>query len=210
MEQRYSSIEDLKKRARVDGGRPESYANKIKIVFIDRDGVVNKYPGDGQYITNHRDFQFIPGSVQGIKKLNDKNFKVFIISNQAGVSKGLYTLKDLQQIDKKLLNELRKNKAKVDGVYYCTHLHEDSCECRKPKPGLMHKALAEHNLKADMSFFIGDAFIDMHTAKAFGAKTVLVLSGREKVSNRSNWDFEPDYIFDNLLIAAHYLCAHYG
>jgi len=67
-----------------------------------------------------------------------------------------------------------------------------------------------HNIEPTMSFFVGDSFIDMNTARAFGAKTVLVLSGKEKVSNRKNWEFEPDFVFDSLLIAAHYLCEHYG
>jgi D-glycero-D-manno-heptose 1,7-bisphosphate phosphatase len=111
---------------------------------------------------------------------------------------------------KKMLAQIKKHKAAIDGVFYCVHQTEDDCECRKPKPGLLHQAIQALGKKPDISLFVGDSFIDMKTAKAFGAKTVLVFSGKEKISNRKNWEFEPDYIFDNLLIAAHYICSHYG
>ena len=74
----------------------------------------------------------------------------------------------------------------------------------------MQKALQESSIQCDNTFFIGDAFSDMEAARSFGAKTILVLSGREKISNRANWVFQPDYIFDNLLLAAHYLSSAYA
>jgi D-glycero-D-manno-heptose 1,7-bisphosphate phosphatase len=182
----------------------------MKVVFLDRDGVVNKYPGDGDYVKNVREFKLIPGALEGIRKLNDKGFKVFIVSNQAGVAKGIYSKRELDKITHTMLNTFKKNKAYVDGVFYCIHTNEDNCDCRKPKPGMLHHIVETHGLEPTMTFFVGDSFIDMQTARAFGARTVLVLSGKEKVSNRKNWEFEPDFVFDSLLIAAHYLCEHYG
>lgn len=181
----------------------------MKVVFLDRDGVINEYPGECRYVTHHKEFKLIPGSAQGIKKLKEKGFKIFVVSNQAGVAKGFYSEKDLRHIDKKLLKLLKKNGVSVDGVYYCLHKDEDKCDCRKPKTGLLDKALAVAGITPEISFFVGDSFIDMKTAKAFGAKSILVLSGKEKIANRINWEFEPDYIFDNLLLAAHYICSHY-
>jgi len=181
-----------------------------KVVFIDRDAVISQYPGDKRYVCHEREFKLIPGSIEGMRKLYEKDFTLIVISNQAGVAKGLYTLQDLEKMNKKLLRELRKSGAKVAGIYYCTHHPDDNCECRKPKTGLLAQALKELNLKPAISFFIGDSFKDMQAALSFEAKPVLVLSGREKISNRSNWEFQPDYIFDNLLLAAHYICAHYG
>jgi D-glycero-D-manno-heptose 1,7-bisphosphate phosphatase len=181
-----------------------------KVVFIDRDGVLNKYPGDGNYVCGVKDFEFIPGSLEGIKKLHDKGFKVVIISNQSGVAKGLYNHQELEKINKKIRRELKKNNAEISGIYYCTHDPDDNCSCRKPKTGLLARAIEELQIKPTTSLFVGDSFQDMKTALAFGAKPVLVLSGREKIANRSNWEFEPDYVFDNLLLAAHYICAHYG
>lgn len=182
----------------------------MKIVFLDRDGVINKYPGDANYVTSWREFKFIPGVFEALRKLNEKNFKIFIVSNQAGVTKGVYSQATLDQITKKMLHEFKRNKVTVDDVLYCTHREEDNCDCRKPKIGLLNKAAANVGNKVDASFFVGDSFIDMKAARNFGAKPMLVLSGKEKISNRSKWEFEPEYIFDNLLLAAHYLCAHYG
>ena len=182
----------------------------MKVVFLDRDGVINQYPGDTRYVTSWKEFQFIPGSIEGIKKLKEKGFKVFVISNQAGVSKGLYSQKTLDTMTKKMIVNLEKNGAFVDGIYYCTHQEAENCSCRKPKTDLLRKALGDFDIRSGVSFFIGDSFRDMKAAREFGAKPVLVLSGKEKISNRQNWEFEPDYIFDNLLLAAHYLCSHYG
>lgn len=181
----------------------------MKIAFLDRDGVINKYPGDGEYVKGHKEFKFIAGSIEGIKKLYNCGFKIFIISNQAGVAKGLYAQKDLDKINKKIQSQLKKNGVELSGIHYCTHHADENCLCRKPKIGLLEDAVAKLGASPDLAFFIGDSFVDMNAAKSFGAKPVLLLSGKEKISNRSNWEFEPDYVFDNLLIAAYYLCSRY-
>ncbi|MBD3245904.1 MAG: HAD-IIIA family hydrolase [Candidatus Omnitrophica bacterium] len=182
----------------------------MKVVFLDRDGVINTYPGEGKYVTSPKDLKLIPGSAEGLRLLSQRGFKLFVVSNQSGVARGLYTEKDLEKITKRLRVLLKKNRARVDGIYYCTHHPDEQCHCRKPDTGLLDRALREHGLKPGASCFIGDSFTDMHTAKKFGAKPILVLSGREKISRRDEWPFDPDYIFDNLLLAAHYLCAHNG
>ncbi|MBU2102256.1 MAG: D-glycero-beta-D-manno-heptose 1,7-bisphosphate 7-phosphatase [Candidatus Omnitrophica bacterium] len=182
----------------------------MKVIFLDRDGVINAYPGDGGYVKSWKEFKFIPGSIEGIRKLNAKGFKLFVISNQGGVNKGLYTQETLDTMTSRMMRKLTREGAHLDGVYYCIHRSDENCSCHKPKPGMLEAALREHTIKAEMSFFIGDSFMDMEAAQSFGAKPVLVLSGKERISNRSNWKFEPDFIFDNLLVAAHYLCNHYG
>ena len=184
--------------------------NRERVVFLDRDGVINQNPGDYQYVSSLKEFKFIPGSLEGIKKLYDKGFKLFIASNQSGVAKGLYSSQDLDKINKKIIKELNKSNAKISGIYYCTHSPDQGCDCRKPKTGLLTQAISESGLKPDISFFIGDSFRDMQAAISFGATPILVLSGKEKISNRDKWEFQPDYVFDNLLLAAHYLCSHYG
>jgi len=178
----------------------------VKVVFLDRDGVINKYPGDKNYVTKWSEFKFIPGSIEGIRKLNSCGFKLVLISNQAGVGKGLYSQKALDVMTKKMLNQLKKAKAGLDRIYYCTHSPVDNCDCRKPKTALLKKAIASLGQAPSEMYFIGDSFLDMETAINFSAKPILVLSGREKIVNRPDWKFEPDYIFDNLLVAANYLC----
>lgn len=181
-----------------------------KIVFLDRDGVVNYYPGEGKYVTHQRDFKLIPGSIEAIKKMKKAGFKIYIVSNQSGVSKGLYSEKTLKKINRKLNFFLWLHKTSIDGIYYCTHKDEDNCPCRKPKTGLLKKAIEDTAEEIESSFLIGDSFVDMKTAKNFGTKTILLLSGKEKIRNRPNWQFEPDYIFDNLLLAANFLLNNYA
>ena len=182
----------------------------MKVVFLDRDGVINEYPGDGKYVTNWKEFKFIPGSIEAIRKLNENKFKVFVISNQAGVAKGGYSQNNLDAITERMLSALGKKKAGIDGVYYCTHHPEDKCLCRKPGIGLLERALKDSGINPTLSFFIGDSATDIMTAKNFGITSVLLLSGKEKISLRDTWLHKPDYIFDNLLLASHYLCSHYG
>jgi len=182
----------------------------MRVVFLDRDGVINEYPGDTDYVKDWGEFKFIPGSIEGIKKLNACGFNLYVVSNQAGVSKGLYTQEDLDEINENMSKELKAQGAGVEGIYYCTHLESDNCNCRKPKTGLLKQAVLNLGATLEISFFIGDSFIDMGAAHCFGAKSVLVLSGKEKISNRGQWEFEPDHIFDDLKSAADYLCSHYG
>jgi len=182
----------------------------MKVVFVDRDGVINQFPGYGDYVKSWREFEFIPGSIEGLRKLKENGFKIFVASNQAGVKKGIYSKKALDTMTKKMRAVLKKNNADVDGVHYCLHTDDDNCLCRKPKKGLLDEAVESFEIKPNASFFIGDSFRDLEAARAFGAKGILVLSGQEKIASRDDWRFEPDYIFDNLLLAAHYLCRHYG
>ena len=182
----------------------------MRVVFLDRDGVINEYPGDTNYVNNWGEFKFIPGSIEGIKKLNACGFKLCVVSNQAGVSKGLYTQEDLDEINENMSKELKAWGARVEGIYCCTHLKSDNCDCRKPKTGLLKQAVLDLGGTLEISFFIGDSFVDMGAARCFGAKSVLVLSGKEKISNRDQWEFEPEHIFNDLKSAADYLCAHYG
>ncbi len=181
-----------------------------KVVFLDRDGVINRYPGDAKYVTNHRDFKLIPGVSEAIKKIKRAGFKIFVASNQSGIAKGIYSQRALRWIDKKLNFILWLRKTSLDGIYYCPHTDKDNCGCRKPKPGLLDKIVNDLGEEIELSFFIGDSFTDMKTARQFGAKTILLLSGKEKIQNRANWEFEPDYIFDNLLLAANFLLNNYN
>jgi len=169
-----------------------------RLVFLDRDGVINKYPGDFEYVKSWEEFTFLTGIKPTLKKLNENNFKVFIISNQAGVSRGVYTQEALDLITAKMLQELEAFNIKIDGVYYCTHRQEDNCSCRKPKTGLVDKVIRGLRVDAgdidfSKSYFIGDTIRDIQTGRAAGLKTILVFSGKEKPENRDSWQSIPDF-----------------
>lgn len=169
-----------------------------KIIFLDRDGVINQYPGDGNYVTTLEDFTFLPGACEALVKLFKAGFKIFVISNQAGVTKGLYTQKTLDEITKFLTDSVDASGGHIEDVFYCLHTEEQNCDCRKPKIGLIKKAL--RNVSADLSktFFIGDSIRDIQTGKAAGCKTILVLSGKERLQNRVQWHEKPDYVAADL------------
>jgi histidinol-phosphate phosphatase family protein len=177
----------------------------MKAIFLDRDGVINRYPGDTKYVTSWEEFRFLPNAKKAIALLTSKNYPVFVISNQAGVSKGIYDQDTLNEITNKMLKALEKSKAKVTAVFYCTHRDEDKCSCRKPKAGLIKLAIKGRKIDLKNSFFVGDTIRDVHTAKAAGCKSLLVLSGKEKVSNRDKWQPQPDFFFKDLYEAAKFI-----
>ena len=177
----------------------------MKIVFLDRDGVINKYPGDRLYVTSFKKFRFLPRAKKAIALLNRGGYKVFVASNQAGVSKGTYAQKTLDQITARMLVDIEKADGKITKVYYCTHRKEAGCGCRKPKPGLLKKAAGEFKFNLQGAYFIGDTITDVFTAQAAGCKSILVLTGKEKLANQKNWQARPDFVFGDLLAAAKFL-----
>ncbi len=177
----------------------------MKLIFLDRDGVINKYPGDKLYVTSLKKFFFLPGAKTAIAKLTQAGFKIFVASNQAGVGKGTYSQETLNAITTKMLEDIQQVGGKITKVYYCTHRKEAGCGCRKPKPGMLKKAAREFGLNLKRAYFIGDTIRDVLTARASGCKSILLLCGKEKLANRKNWEAEPDFIFKNLKIAADFI-----
>ncbi|MFA5145052.1 MAG: HAD family hydrolase [Candidatus Omnitrophota bacterium] len=175
----------------------------VKAVFLDRDGVINAYPGDSKYVTSWQEFSFLPGVQAALKKLSAGGYQIFIISNQAGVSKGIYSKETLDSITQNMLAEFAKYQIKISGVYYCLHRSEDNCACRKPKSGMVEEAISR--LKSEGfdtdrsgSFFVGDTIRDIETGKTAGLKTILVFSGKEKPENKSSWHDSPHFTASNL------------
>lgn len=177
----------------------------MKVVFLDRDGVINKYPGDRQYVTSLKKFNFLPNVKKAIALLSKNGFKIFVASNQAGVGKGTYSQKTLNLITAKMLKDIEKTGGRITKVYYCTHRKDAGCLCRKPKPGILKKCAKEFKFNLKDTYFIGDTIRDVFTAHAAKAKSILVLAGKEKISNQKNWEVKPDFVFKDLLSAAKFL-----
>ena len=176
----------------------------MKIVFLDRDGVINQFPGNGNYVTRVKNFHFIPGSLDAIKMLTDAGYTIFVVSNQAGVGKGIFTQAKLDQITNKMLREVNKKGGKIRQVFYSTARSDAGCEDRKPNIGSIRKAV--RLLKKDMrivknAFFVGDTVTDMATGRNAGCKTIFVLSGRSDRDRLKEKQIRPDHIAENLLAA---------
>jgi len=189
----------------------------MKIIFLDRDGVINKFPGRGDYVTKVKSFRFLPGALKALKELTQNGFTIFVISNQAGVSRGVYSQDKLNCINRYMLKKVNKSGAKIKKVFYCTHTREHNCNCRKPKIGSIIEALRLVNKKlsaAKDTFFIGDADMDIEAGKRAGCTTIAVLSGRSKRREINSWRIKPDCITKNLLEAVRIInhenscCSH--
>ncbi|HDN97636.1 MAG: D-glycero-beta-D-manno-heptose-1,7-bisphosphate 7-phosphatase [Candidatus Omnitrophota bacterium] len=174
----------------------------MKVVFLDRDGVISKYI-EGDYIKKWEEFEFVPGAIEGLKILYKNGYKLVIISNQAGINKGLFTMEQLNEVTEMMKKELGKHGIKLEKVYYCPHTEEENCNCRKPKPGMFLKAKEELGIdELKGLFFIGDSETDIEAGKNLGLKTILVLSGRTKRNEVEKMKIKPDFVAENLKDAA--------
>lgn len=183
---------------------------KQKFIFLDRDGVINRDKRDG-YVSDWKKFRFLPGSLKALRLLKEKGYKVIVISNQAGVSKGFYSLKDLREVTRRMKRRIQAHGGKLDAVYYCPHHSEDLCSCRKPKTGLFQEAKRRFRLILfKETFMIGDSLVDIQAGKAARCKTILVLSGKEKISQKKHWEVHPDLIRKNLLEAVRWVLRQDG
>lgn len=174
----------------------------MNVVFLDRDGVINEFPGNGKYVTKVKDFHFIPRALEAISALTAHGYEIFIVSNQAGVGKGIYSRKKLEQITRHMLKDVRKVKGRIRRVMYCTHRSDHGCECRKPEIGNIVRGLRVLNKSprhAEKAYFVGDTETDIQAGHNAGCKTIFVLSGREDRRHmQRKWSVKPDYIAKDL------------
>ena len=173
----------------------------MKVIFLDRDGVINEFPGNGKYVTKIKEFHFIPGSIEAIKKLTDQDYKIFIISNQAGVGKGVFSKAKLESINNHMLKYVTKAGGKIKRSFYCTHRSDAGCDCRKPQIGNLKRAfsMVKGSIRsAKKTFFVGDTEADIRTGYNAGCRTIFVLSGREDRRYMRKWEVKPDFIVKNL------------
>ena len=180
-------------------------------VFLDRDGVINEFPGNGNYVTKVKDFHFIPGVLEAICSLTNSGHKIFVISNQAGVGKGVFSRDKLNRITRNMLKEVKKAGGNIRRVYYCTHRSEDNCNCRKPGIGSILKAMQSMNKSirsAKKTFLVGDTKDDILAGHNAGCSTIFVLSGREDRNHLEKWRVRPDFIAKDLYAATKIIQAN--
>ena len=152
----------------------ERFLRPQKIVFLDRDGVINKKAPKAEYVTSWKDFIFLPGAKAALALLTQHHYKIFIVTNQAGIARGLMTELDLEDIHACMEDALIKNDARIEGIYFCPHGWDDGCECRKPKPGMFFQAAKDNDLDLTKTYFIGDDERDLTAGNAAGCRTFLV------------------------------------
>lgn len=178
-----------------------------KVIFIDRDGVINWDP-IGDYIKKWEDFRFLDNVMAAMKKLTEAEYDIVIVSNQAGIGDGKYLKKDLDEITKNMMRAFKDNGANVVAGYYCLHGKKAGCSCRKPETGLFELAAKDFTFDKQTTYFIGDKLSDIEAGKRFGLKTVLVLTGHGTNEEKNITDaLRPDYIMDDLMGAVSIVLA---
>ena len=165
---------------------------KNKVIFLDRDGTINK---DYGYVYKKEDLVFLPGVVEGLKLLQDNGYMLIIITNQSGISRKYFSIDDYNIFNSYLINELKKYNIEIKDVYMCPHRDEDNCECRKPKTKLFLDAIKKYNIDLDNSYAIGDKERDLTICDETNIKGILLTDeSNNKYICKSNFYEAANYI----------------
>ena len=150
----------------------------IKTIFLDRDGVINK---EVNYLHKIDDFEFIDGIFKTCLYFQNLGYKIIIITNQSGISRGYYSLSDYQKVTQWMLEQFQYKNVNILDVFHCPHGPDSTCDCRKPKPGMFLKAKAKHNTDMEKSWMIGDKEIDIIAANRAGIHNTILLKNSYKI-----------------------------
>jgi D-glycero-D-manno-heptose 1,7-bisphosphate phosphatase len=172
-----------------------------KYILLDRDGVINEE--SPAFIKSPEEFLPLEKSLEAIALLNQHDYKVFVITNQSGLARGLFDEKTLNAIHQKMRDEAAKVGGKIEAIYFCPHQASDLCECRKPKPGLLKQFANDYGVDLADIYFIGDSLRDIQAAQNAGAMPVLVKTGNGVKTLQENPALLTSIlIFENLYDAA--------
>lgn len=172
---------------------PSFKKNKKRAVFLDRDGVIVREPP--HYVYKIEDLHILPRVAEAISLLRKENFKIVVVSNQAGIARGYFDKKDAEIFNHIMEERLRDAGAFIDAIYYCPHHPEAEvlryrthCECRKPNSGMLIRASREHAINLSQSFLVGDKWSDIDAGRNAGCGTILVQTGlgQEELKKRKN------------------------
>lgn len=176
--------------------------DKALIVFLDRDGVIC------EFAKSWSEFRFLPGVREALRLLNEAGAIVVVVSNQAGVNRGLYTSANLAEIDRRMREAVAASGGRVHAAYYCPHTEEERCTCRKPAPGLFERAVRDLglNLADSRACMVGDSECDIIAGRRLGLTAILVLSGATVTADQAGqWAVRPDHVAADLAGALDYI-----
>jgi histidinol-phosphate phosphatase family protein len=169
--------------------------NTMKVVFLDRDGVICK--DRIGYLKKWSEFEWIPGSREAISRLTKAGFRIFIVTNQSCIGKGIITFQVLEEIHKKMLEEINSYGGQIEKIYVCPHRLEEKCDCKKPGSGLLLQAKKETGAELAGSYMVGDKLIDAEAGKRVGCRTIIAGTVAEIYSGGDS-GVKPDHIVPDL------------
>ncbi len=179
-------------------------ANTDRLIVLDRDGVINH--DSENYIKTPQEWQPLPGSLDAIAALSTAGFRIVVVSNQSGISRGLLSETVLDEIHRKMMAAVAAAGGAIAGIYYCPHAPDDDCDCRKPRPGLLTRIKNDFGVSLAGVPVIGDKVTDIELARRVGARPILVLTGYGQATLAALHDTEIE-TFADLASAASALLA---
>lgn len=174
-----------------------------KTVFLDRDGVINVFPGEGKYVLNWESFTFMPGVSENLMRLRSAGFLLVLVTNQAGVGRGYMKLETLHEIHARMQAQL--GPARLDAIYYCHHHPDDRCPCRKPSVYMLNRAKEEHGVDFERSFLVGDSGRDIEMGRGAGCRTALCRQNLPPSIEALEPRYRPDRLFKTLDLAVNWI-----
>jgi len=176
----------------------------MRAVFLDRDGTVTVGTPTYERVDSLDKVELLPNTLAALKQLAESDYGVFFITNQAGISEGLITQAQFEEINNKVLELVAPSGIKILHTYLCPHTENDNCECRKPKPKLLLDAAKDYDIDLANSYMIGDRPSDVMTGFNAGVKSILVRTGVPTVESD-----QAVYTAPSLLEAVHYIAEHF-
>ena len=179
-------------------------------VFLDRDGTITEEVG---YLNHEGRFQLLRGAAAAIRRLNEAQFPVIVVTNQSGVGRGYFPESLVHRVHELMKSALAEAGAHVDAIYYCPHTSAERCDCRKPKTGMLERAAKEHRIVLARSYVVGDRYGDVELAQRAGACSILVRTGYgagEYQWNAGKWAVPPDFVAADLGDAVNWILRARG
>ena len=176
-------------------------------VFLDRDGTIIQEVG---FLRDPDAITLIPGASRAIRLINHLGLRAVAVSNQSGVARGYFPASVVDAINTRLSDMLQQEGAVLDGMYYCPHLPDEGCSCRKPEPGMLHKAAGELGIDLPHSYMIGDKAADIGTIHRVGGTAALVLTGYGTGELETWHGAQPDFVAQDLLEASYWILLQEG
>lgn len=171
----------------------------MKLIILDRDGVINQDSDD--YVKSVDEFIPLPGSIEAIARLSQAGYRVAIATNQSGIARGFYDLDTLNAMHDKLRRELASHGGTIDMIAFCPHGPDDNCDCRKPRPGMYLEIARRFDVDLGGVPVIGDSLRDLQAATQVGAAPILVRTGKGMRTLARGEGLEDIPVFDDLAAA---------
>lgn len=148
----------------------------MKLIILDRDGVINQ--DSDLYIKSPEEWIPLPGSLEAIGRLNQWGYRVVVATNQSGIGRGLFGMDTINAIHDKMIKAASLAGGRIDSIFFCPHAAESTCDCRKPRPGMLREVAMRYNTALMGVPAVGDSLRDLQAAAAVGAQPILVLTGK--------------------------------